>query len=160
MTGSRAYVVTVSDGCWAGTRTDASGPALADLLRAQGFEIAGSEVVPDERERIVDAIMAGVDAGCRLVVTTGGTGLAERDVTPQATSSLLDYEVPGISEEMRRVGLASTPQAMLSRSLAGVVQRTLVINLPGSLRGALESLGAVLPVLGHAMDLLAGDTAH
>lgn len=117
----------------------------------------GAAVVPDEIDRIQAAVVA---SDAELVVTTGGTGLALRDVTPQATAPLLDYEVPGIGEEMRRVGHASTPLSMLSRSLAGVRGRSLVVNLPGSVRGATESLAAVLPALGHAVDLLAGDSTH
>lgn len=114
-------------------------------------------LVPDEVAEIRNALRAS-DAG--LVVTTGGTGLGARDVTPEATADLIEREVPGIAEEMRRAGLATTPLAMLSRGLAGVVGRSLVINLPGSVRGATESLSAVLPALGHALDLLAGEAGH
>ncbi len=156
----RARVVTVSDGCFAGTREDVSGPAVAGLLSENGIEIAGTEVVPDERDRIIEAIQAGVADGDDLVVTTGGTGIAARDVTPQATRDMLDYEIPGIGEEMRRAGMQSTPMAMISRGLAGVSGQTLVLNLPGSMRGAVESLAAVLPAIGHAVDLLHGHTAH
>lgn len=127
------------------------------LLQNAGFEIAGTMVVPDEVAEIRSALRAS-DAG--LVVTTGGTGLAARDVTPEATAGLIEREVPGIAEEMRRAGLASTPLAMLSRGLAGVMGQSLVINLPGSVRGATESLGAVLPALGHALELLAGEAGH
>lgn len=153
-------MITVSDGVSAGTRTDNSGPALARLLVGEQFEVTGPEVVPDEHDRITDAIVAAVIAGADLVVTTGGTGLGPRDVTPQATSMLLDYEVPGLAEVMRRAGEKSTPMAALSRSLAGVRAHSLILNLPGSSKGATESLEAVLPVLGHAIELLHGNTKH
>jgi molybdenum cofactor biosynthesis protein B len=157
---SNAHVVTVSDGVFNGTRDDKSGRALVDLLRDGGYEVNAPEVVPDERERIIEAIETAVARGTDLVVTTGGTGLGPRDVTPQATSALLDYLVPGIGEEMRRAGSASTPMAALSRSMAGVRGKTLIINVPGSVNGATESLEAVMPILGHALKLLHGDTAH
>lgn len=117
----------------------------------------GSSVVPDEVDAIRNALRSG---GPGLIVTTGGTGLAVRDVTPEATADLIEREVPGIAEEMRRAGVAATPMAILSRGLAGVMGSSLVINLPGSVRGATESLAAVLPALGHAVDLLAGESGH
>ncbi len=156
---NRAHVITVSDGVAAGTRLDASGRALFDMLRAAGFEVSG-EVVPDMQGRIRDAIADAAAGGVDLVVTTGGTGLGPRDVTPQATATLIDYEVPGLGELMRRVGEASTPMAVLSRGLAGVRGETLILNVPGSTKGATESLEAVLPVLGHAIQLLHGNTRH
>ena len=156
----RAHVITVSDGVSAGTRDDVSGPALQNLLVNADFEVSGPEVVPDKREPISDAIVAAVVAGADLIVTTGGTGLGPRDVTPQATSMLVDYEVPGIGELMRRMGSGSTPMAALSRGIAGVRGHSLILNLPGSMKGATESLEAVLPVLPHAIDLLHGHTAH
>lgn len=152
-----AWVITVSDRCAAGAAEDGSGPAVAAQLLAAGFTVAARQVVPDEAEQIADLISA---ARADLVVTTGGTGLATRDVTPQATAAVIDYEVPGLAEEMRRAGLASTPAALLSRGIAGVRGRTLVLNLPGSVRGATESLAAVLPALGHALELLQGETEH
>lgn len=155
-----AHVITVSDGVDAGTREDVSGPALRELLTNAHFEVSGPEVVPDDQQRISDALVAAVVAGADLVVTTGGTGLGPRDVTPQATSMLIDYEVPGLSELMRRTGAATTPMAALSRGVAGVRGHTLVLNVPGSMKGATESLEAVMPVLGHAMKLLHGDTKH
>ena len=159
MTG-KAHVITVSDGVSAGTRDDISGPALQNLLRQAGLQVSDPEVVPDTHERITDAIVAAVVAGADLVVTTGGTGLGPRDVTPQATSMLIDYEVPGLSELMRSVGAVKTPMAVLSRGVAGVRGHTLILNVPGSMKGATESLEAVLPVLGHAIQLLHGDTRH
>ena len=157
---NRAHVITVSDGVSAGTREDASGPALHNLLRNAGFEVSGPQVVADTRETIADAIATAVAGGADLVVTTGGTGLGPRDVTPQATSTLLDYEVPGLGELMRRAGTASTPMAALSRGMAGVRGQSLIINVPGSVRGATESLEAVLPALPHAIQLLHGNTKH
>jgi molybdopterin adenylyltransferase len=157
---SKAHVITVSDGVFHGKREDKSGPALVKLLRGGGFDVGDPEIVPDEVERITDAIETAITLRADVVVTTGGTGLGPRDVTPQATSILFDYEVPGIGEEIRRAGAASTPMAALSRATAGVRGRTLIINVPGSVKGAVESLEAVMPVLGHAVQLLHGDTAH
>jgi molybdopterin adenylyltransferase len=157
---SSAHVITVSDRVAAGTMADASGPALAAILQRAGFEVSGPEVVPDEQARISGAIVAATGRGVDVVVTTGGTGLGPRDVTPQASSKVVDFEVPGLGEAMRRAGAASTPMAALSRSTAGVRGRSLVVSVPGSVRGASESLEAVLPALGHAIQLLHGDTAH
>ena len=157
---NRAHVITVSDGVSAGTRDDVSGPAVRNLLVNAEFEATGPEVVPDSQQAISDAIVASVVGGADLVVTTGGTGLGPRDVTPQATSMLIDYEVPGLADLMRRAGHASTPMAALSRGLVGVRGHTLIVNVPGSLRGATESLEAILPVLGHAVQLLHGHTRH
>jgi molybdenum cofactor synthesis domain-containing protein len=140
--------------------SDASGPALARALKEAGFEVSGPEVVPDSRERITGAIVAAVSTAVDVVVTTGGTGLGPRDVTPQATAALLDFEVPGIAEEMRRAGATSAPAAALSRAIAGVRGQTLIINVPGSVKGATESLAAVMPLLAHAVQLLHGETAH
>lgn len=157
---SSAHVITVSDGVFHGKREDRSGPALVAILRGGGFEVSGPEVVPDEVEVITDAVETAITRGADVVVTTGGTGLGPRDVTPQATAALIAYEVPGIAEEMRRAGGASTPMAALSRAMAGVRGRTLIINVPGSAKGATESLEAVMPIVGHAVQLLHGDTAH
>jgi molybdopterin adenylyltransferase len=157
---SRAHVITVSDGVTHGQREDKSGPALVGILYANQYEITGPEIVPDERDRIAAAITKAADTGSNLVVTTGGTGLGPRDVTPQATASVIDYDVPGLTELMRRAGLESTPMAALTRGVAGVRGQTLVINVPGSPKGAVESLEAVMPVLEHALALLRGDTKH
>lgn len=155
----KAAVLTVSDGVSAGARTDESGPAVSRLLSEAGFEVSDVQVVPDERQRITGFLLARC-SDHDLVVTTGGTGLAARDVTPEATRSVIAYEVPGLAELMRSVGVASTPLAALSRSLAGVREHTLIINLPGSVKGATESLQAVLPTLGHAVQLLKGEKPH
>lgn len=157
---SSAQVITVSDGVSARTREDESGRALVRILKNAGFEVMEPVVVPDDERGIADAIVAAADHGADVVVTTGGTGLGPRDVTPQATSAVIDFDVPGIGEVMRRAGEASTPMAVLSRSMAGVRGQTLIINVPGSPRGAAESLEAVLPVLAHAIKLLHGDTKH
>jgi len=157
---SKAHVITVSDGVFHGTREDKSGTALVSLLRKDGFDVGGPDVVPDEVERITEAVVTAVTRGVDLVVATGGTGLGPRDVTPQAMAALIDYEVPGIAEAMRREGASSTPMAVLSRSMAGVRERTLILSVPGSVSGAIESMQAVLPVVGHAIKLLHGDTAH
>ena len=157
---SSAQVITVSDGVSAGTREDESGRVLVRILKEAGFDVMEPVIVPDAEKRIADAIVAAAEHGVDVVVTTGGTGLGPRDVTPQATSAVIDFEVPGIGEAMRRAGAASTPMAALSRSMAGVRGQTLIINVPGSPKGATESLEAVLPALAHAIKLLHGDTKH
>jgi molybdenum cofactor biosynthesis protein B len=157
---NKAHVVTVSDRASAKEMVDESGPALVRILKHADFEVSGPEVVPDSQQRITDAIVAAIVAGADLVVTTGGTGLGPRDVTPQATSILVDFEVPGIGEVMRREGAKTTPTAALSRAMAGVRGHSLVVNVPGSVKGATESLEAVIPMLDHAIKLLRGDTSH
>ena len=157
--GLRAVVLTVSDRAAGGRMTDESGPAVQRLLTEVGFQVSGVALVPDDAQRIAELL---VDRSREhdLVVTTGGTGLGPRDVTPEATRSVLEYEVPGLGELMRSAGLTKTPLAALSRSLAGVRGKTLIVNLPGSVKGATESLEAILPVLGHAVRLLKGETEH
>jgi molybdopterin adenylyltransferase len=155
-----AAVVTVSDGVSRGVRDDASGRAVAAQLRDNGFEIGAHEVVPDERPAIEGKLRDLAGRGIGLVVTIGGTGLGPRDVTPEATRAVIEREAPGLAEEMRAAGRGSTPFAALSRGIAGTIGATLILNLPGSERGATESLAAVLPALSHALDLLAGHTAH
>ncbi len=157
--GSRsALVLTVSDRGAAGTRSDTSGEALADRLAELGFAVE-RRMVPDDREAIAAALVEGC-ATHRLIVTTGGTGLTPRDVTPQATAGVLDYEIPGIAEAIRADGRRSTPFAVLSRGLAGARGRTLIVNVPGSPRGAMESLETLVPVLDHALETLAGPHEH
>jgi molybdopterin adenylyltransferase len=154
-----AAVLTISDGVSGGTRADGSGDAAEALLREAGFVVSDRTVVPDERTRIEDAIR-GLAAAHALVVTTGGTGFGPRDVTPEATRAVLDREAPGLAELMRSAGLAHTPMAALSRATAGAIGAALVLNLPGSPDGVRESLASVLPVIGHALELLGGATGE
>jgi molybdenum cofactor biosynthesis protein B len=156
--GIRALVLTISDGVSSGTRQDASGIALADRLAQAGFRVDRVSV-PDERGRIEQALREGA-AGHELVISTGGTGLTPRDVTPQATQAMIDYEVPGLAEAMRAAGRAATPMADLSRGVVGVIGRSLVVNVPGSPKAALESLAALEPTLAHALETLAGPYDH
>ena len=151
-------MLTVSDGVAHGERDDESGAVLAARLAELGYAVERG-VVPDDAARIAEAVRAAATAH-DLVVATGGTGLTSRDVTPQALGSVLDYEIPGFGEQMRSEGRRSTPFAALSRSLAGVSGRCLVLAVPGSPRGALESLEAVAPILEHALDTLANSHAH
>jgi molybdenum cofactor synthesis domain-containing protein len=152
----RAFVLTVSDGVVAGTRQDASGARLAERLAAAGYDVHRG-VVADDTAAIAAAVR---DAAAihDLVVTTGGTGLTPRDVTPQALLPLLDYQVPGFGEAMRADGRRSTPFALLSRSFGGVIGGSLLLAVPGNPAGALESLEAVLPVLAHAHETIGGDS--
>ena len=155
----RAAVLTVSDGVVAGTREDLSGDLLAGLLEADGYEVA-RRVVPDEASEIAAAI-ADLAAEASVVLTTGGTGMAPRDVTPEATRSVIDREAPGIAEAIRADALERTPHALLSRGVSGVHGRTLVVNLPGSPGGCRDGYAVLRPALAHALGLLTeAETAH
>ena len=152
---SRVAVITVSDRVSRGEAEDLSGLAIAERVILAGLDVELVQVVPDDSEQIEAAIL-GAAARAQLVLTTGGTGISARDHTPDVTAAVADQLLPGLAEEMRRVGREKTPMAILSRGVAAVVRRSLVINLPGSPAGAVESLEAVLPVIPHALDQLAG----
>ena len=154
----RFGIMTLSDRSARGEREDASGPALADLVRAQGWSVANQAILPDDEAAIRAALISWADSGqFDIILTTGGTGFAQRDVTPEATRAVIQREAPGLAEAMRSDSLKKTAHAMLSRAVAGIRGRTLIINLPGSPKGAVENLQAVLPVLPHAVQLLSDD---
>jgi molybdenum cofactor synthesis domain-containing protein len=156
-----AAVLTISDSVAGGTRTDRSGPAVRERLERLGWRVPVVEVAPDDAARIAARLAALADSGqVAAIFTTGGTGLAARDVTPEATRAVLDREIPGFGELMRSQGRKATPLAALSRAVSGTRGRVLIVNLPGSPKGAVESLDAVVELVPHVLDLLRGKTAH
>lgn len=157
----RAAVLTISDSVYAGKREDVSGPAVKSRLEELGWCVAVREVLPDDEEQIAGRLRQLADEGqVAAIFTTGGTGLAARDVTPEATRQVIEREAPGLAEWMRMQGRQSTPLALLSRAVAGTRGRVLIVNLPGSPRGALDSLNAIVDVVPHVLDLLRGHTDH
>ena len=156
----KARVITCSDAASRGEREDRSGPAVRDLLESKGYEVDAVVVVADTIEFIATAIVDGTEAGNQLVVTTGGTGIAPRDITPEATLRVCERVIPGFGELMRATSLQKTPMAALSRAQAATRGTALVVNLPGSVNGAVENLEAILHLIPHTIDLLAGKTEH
>ena len=156
-----AAVLTISDSASNGKRADASGPAVRERLEQLGWSVSVVETIPDEVEQISDRLATLADGGqLSAIFTTGGTGVAPRDVTPEATRTILDREIPGFGEMMRARGLEATPLAALSRSLAGTRGSVLIVNLPGSPKGAVQSLDAIVELVPHVLELLRGHTDH
>ncbi len=156
----RFGILTASDRSSRGERADASGPALVRLVQEQGWSVERQALLPDDQRAIQDLLASWADSGeLDVILTTGGTGFSPRDVTPEATRAVIDREAPGLAEAMRAASLKITPHAMLSRVVTGIRKRTLILNLPGSPKGAVENMQVVIPVLPHAIQLLANDPA-
>jgi len=155
----KAAILISSDRAYEGVREDQTGPILENRLKEMGYQIVFREIVPDEESKIIRVLNSWVEEGeVDLIITSGGTGVAPTDVTPEATLKVIEKRIPGIEEAMRRESAKFTPNAMLSRSAAGVAGKSLIINLPGNPRGALENLNVALPALRHALDLIKGKT--
>lgn len=153
-----AAVITVSDKCSIGERVDTSGPAVAGMLKEAGFDVVYTSIIPDERDTIsAELIKCEYEIDANIIITTGGTGLSKRDVTPEATKAVIDYEIPAIPQTMLYHSLQFTPRAMLSRAVAGVRNDGLIINLPGSEKAARENLEAIIGTLDHALKMIAGE---
>jgi len=151
----RLAILTVSDRSARGERLDAAGPMLAEAVNTHGWDIIYQQVLPDDQSSIEEILTAWCDSGeLDVILTTGGTGFSQRDITPEATRAVIEREAPGLAEAMRSAGLAITPHAMLSRAVAGIRRYTLVVNLPGNPKAAVENLQVILPVLPHAVQLL------
>ena len=154
----RIGILTVSDRAARGERLDASGPALEETALAQGWQVGRKDILPDDQDRLSEALARWADSGdLDVILTTGGTGFSPRDVTPEATLAIVDRQAPGLAEAMRAASIKATPHAMLSRAAAGIRGRTLIVNLPGSPKGAVENLQVILTVLPHAVQLLHED---
>lgn len=156
----RAAVLTVSDSVFQGKRRDGSGPAVVELLQQNGWTVVHSRVIADDLAVIAATLRELCAQSVEAIFTTGGTGVSPRDVTPEATRKVITREIPGLAEQMRREGAKTTPTATLSRGVAGISGNSLIINLPGSPQGAVESLKAILPVLPHAVELITGTNPH
>ncbi len=161
MTQLRARILVLSDGCANGTRQDTSGSVIREILERSGWQVLSLHILPDDLAAIRDQLLAWTDAGdSDAIFTTGGTGLSPRDVTPEATRQVIEKEVPGLAELMRAEGVKKNRRAALSRAIAGVRNGKLIVNLPGSARGARESLESILDLLPHAVDICQGRTRH
>lgn len=157
----RAHILVISDACSRGERADRSGPAIGGLLEMRAWRVSAIEILPDDQDAIrqrLETVIAG--EGCDAIITSGGTGVGPRDVTPEATRAVIEKEIPGLAELMRADGMKTTRRAALSRSVVGVRKGKLIVNLPGSPQGACESLESILDLLPHVVDLIQGRTAH
>ena len=156
-----AGIITVSDRSSQGVREDSSGPAIAAVLAGIAIDVRQTLIIPDEKDKIKEAIVKWADKeNLDLIITTGGTGVSPRDVTPDATLEVIDRQLPGMAEAMRHQSMQITPYAMISRAIAGIRGRALIVNLPGSPKGAKENLNVILPALKHAIEKIKGDTAE
>lgn len=157
----RAHILVLSDASSRGERADLSGPAIREILAEHGWEVTKIEILPDDFEMIRDRLVALTESeACEMVITSGGTGVGPRDVTPEATRAVIDKDIPGLAELMRFEGIKKTRRAALSRGIAGVRKDKLIVNLPGSPRGARESLESIVDLISHVVDLIQGRTAH